>query len=402
MTVPALPSVRRAASILGVLVGLSLSAAALAVGTDPGAPPPPSARADPAPTATAEPTASPQLDPAPECRTAPLEQRAAQVLVVGLPDVQAPDAPLLGELHDLGVGGVLLKSGNVVSADQVGALTAAVQAWEPVAPLVATDEESGRVSSFAGIIGASASPRRLAAVATPQQVRGTARTLGGQLAAMGVDLDLAPVVDLDPGPAGGVIGDRSFSADPHAAAEYGRAFTLGLHDAGVAAAAKHFPGHGRSPADSHVIADAVPTSLEELRRTDLVPFRTQIEAGVPVVLLGHLDYEALDPGLPASLSPAAYRLLRELGFEGVAMTDSLGMGAITTRWLLQDAAVLALDAGADAVLLNQGQHARLLRDTIIRAVQDGRLAEGRLNEAVRRVLELKGLDPGVLLCVGQS
>ena len=384
---------------MGVLLGAMLSGAWL-LGLQQQPPDPRTAAARPSSPVAAEPVDD-EVPAEPRCTAAPIEQRAAQVVVVGLPGVRSPAAALVDELRGLGVGGVLLKSGNVVSAAQVKALTDDLQ-WQPVDPLVATDEELGRVSSFATVIGRSPSPRTLAAATGPEQVRATARTLGGQLAAMGVDVDLAPVVDLDAGPASGVIGDRSFSADPAVAADYGRAFTRGLLDAGVAPAAKHFPGHGRSSADSHVMADAVSAPLEELRRTDLVPFEAQIEAGVPIVLLGHLDFAALDPGRPASLSPAAYRLLRDLGFEGVAMTDSLGMGAVTTRWLIQDAAVLALDAGADVVLLNQGQHARLLRDAIIRAVEEGRLDEERLDEAVGRMLTLKGVDPAVLLCRGQS
>jgi len=167
----------------------------------------------------------------------------------------------------------------------------------------------------------------------------------------------------------------------------------------VLAAAKHFPGHGRSATDSHITLDTVDVTLPELRATDLAPFAEQIESGVPVVMLGHVGYSSLDPDLPASLSPRAYALLREMGFEGVAMTDSLGMGAVNRTWAFPEAAVLAVSAGADALLATQGQHALAMRDALVAAVRDGRLPEARLNEAATRVLALKGVDPLPVTCM---
>ena len=159
-------------------------------------------------------------------------------------------------------------------------------------------------------------------------------------------------------PWNGVIGDRSFSADPVVASEYTEAFAAGLADAGVLPVVKHFPGTAGRSTDVHSEGATVDAPLEELLTTDLLPFIALIDAGAPIMMMSHVRYDALDPDRPASLSPAAYRLLRDLGFEGVAMTDSVGMGAIHRCWDFPEAAVRALQAGADAVLATDGDHAR--------------------------------------------
>ena len=141
-------------------------------------------------------------------------------------------------------------------------------------------------------------------------------------------MDLAPVADLDDGPSSGVIGDRSFSADPTVAANYAYAYAAGLADGGILPVAKHFPGQGRSSEDIHFRAASVTVTLDALQSSDLRPFDALIRAGIPAVMMNHLRYSSLDPNLPASLSPRAYQLLRGLGFRGAAITDSVGMAAV--------------------------------------------------------------------------
>jgi len=383
------------------LAAVVLTAAPLAWLVADGSPAPAtSATAEPAARAAA-PDAAPSATPAPTpaCTPAPLEQRAAAVLVVGLPGVTRADDPLAQEVVALGVGGVFLAGGNARSGDQVSALTTGLRAAAGRPLLVATDEESGRVAHMRDVVGPGPSPRRMAAQESPDDVRARAAETGQALSAAGVGLDLAPVLDLDDGPAGGVIGDRSFSADPEEAAAYGLAYARGLADAGVTAAVKHFPGHGRSAVDSHRESSLVEADLEELATTDLLPFQRAVDAGAPVVMLNHLQYAALDPDLPASLSPRAYALLRDMGFRGVAMTDSVGMGAVNLRWDFPDAAVQAVAAGADAVLATDGHHAARMRDGLVAAVQDGTLPEARLSEAAARVTALAGGDPVAMSCL---
>lgn len=338
-----------------------------------------------------------------DCVPAPLAERAAAVLVVGLPDVTGAGEPLAREVVEIGVGGVFLSSTNVRTADQATALVDGLQeamAQEQGRPLVvSTDEESGRVALARAVVGAGPSPRRLAQTRTPEEVRAFAADAGGRLARLGITLDLAPVLDLDDGPADGVIGDRAFGADPALVSTYAGAYWRGLASAGIAPTAKHFPGHGRSATDTHTTGDIVEATLGELLRTDLVPFARAIEDGVPVIMLNHLAYRALDPHLPASLSPAAYAALREMGFEGVAMTDSLGMGAVHQRWDFPESVVLAIAAGADAALTTDGNQARAMRDALVEAVRTGALDEDRLSEAAARVTALAGGDPVTLSCL---
>lgn len=347
-----------------------------------------------APAAPAEPVTA----PGPACFPAPLADRAAAVLMVGLPEVRRADDPLAVQVARLGVGGVFLAASNVGDEAQVKALVSGLRAQAPRPLVVATDAESGRVSVLRAVVGGGPSPRRLAAQDSPADVRRFARALGDRLQGLGVDLDLAPVLDLDDAASGGVIGDRSFSGDPDRAAAYGLAFKDGLADAGVGSAVKHFPGQGRSGADTHQRSVRVSTALADVVGRDLVPFQRLIDAGAPVVMLNHLDYAHLDGDLPASLSPAAYALLRSTGFRGVAMTDSLGMGAVNSRWDFPEAAVRAITAGADLAFATDGRQAERMRDALVHAVQAGRLPERRLDQAATRVIRLAGGDPLALTC----
>jgi len=319
------------------------------------------------------------------------------VLLVGLPSVRGP-SKLLDEVLALGVGGVLLTDGNVETIGQVKALVAAIRAAAPHSVVVAADEEPGRVRTFRELFGNDRSARRMAREDTAEEVERIGRATGWRLVGLGVDVDLAPVADVDSGPSDAIVGDRSFSGDPLDASKYSLAYARGLAAGGVTPVIKHFPGHGRTRGDSHAVLPRVTVSLATLRSTDLVPFTHAVDAGAPVVMLGHVAYDAIDPGVPASMSPRAYALLRDLGFSGVALTDSIGMGAVNLRWDFDVAAVKALAAGADGVLATDGRQARRMRDAIVDAVLAGRLDEARLDEAAARMTALAGDDPEAVAC----
>ncbi len=337
--------------------------------------------------------------PKPECRPAPLAERAARVLIMGLPEVTSASDPLVDTLLDLRVGGVLISPYNVQSTSQVAALVQGIRDRASGPLLVSTDEEPGRVSTFVELFGPTPSARRLAAERSPAEVREFARQTGTKLAALGVDFDLAPVADLDDGPSRGIVGDRAFSGDPDTAYRYALAYASGLWDAQVVPLAKHFPGHGRSTDDSHVQeTETVWATLDDLMATDLRPFRDLIDAGIPVVMMNHVSYSLFEPDVPASLSPKAYQLLRSLGFEGAAITDSLGMAAVNLRYHPSDAALAAIKAGADGVVMTDGWAAENMRDTIVEAVQSGALSEARLDQAAARMTALAGGDPVAFAC----
>ncbi len=329
------------------------------------------------------------------CRPAPLETRAATVLMVGIGDATTADDPLAAEVAALGVGGVLMLGPNVVDAGQVRALIDGLRQRSPRNLLVSVDEEGGRVSRLRPIIGPTPSARdlgrrSLAGIAEVAAERGA--TLGD----LGFDLVLAPVVDADGGPGGAAIGDRSFAAAPAQAGTRAAAFAQGLARARVGAVAKHFPGQGEL-ADSHDGAVVFEAPLDEVEDAATTGFGPVLAAGVGAVMMSHVTFPALG-SLPASLEPGAYRLLRSLGFEGAALTDAVNMSAVGEQWSLPEAAVMTLEAGGDVVLATPGSEAAAMRNAVVAAVVDGRLPEGRLDEAVGRVLALRGEDPATMVC----
>jgi beta-N-acetylhexosaminidase len=331
------------------------------------------------------------------CRPAPLTERAAAVLVAGLPDVLDPDDELASTLPKLGVGGVLLTQRNVESGPQVRKLTDALRSRSRRPIYVTTDEEGGQVSSFRPVLGTTESAYSLGGTGT-DRLYGRGQLLGAFLRGVGVNADLAPVADVTSGP-NSAIGSRSFSADSRTASADVVAVARGLSASDVIPTVKHFPGLGRPDQDTHSELAVVDASRPDLQKIDLAPFQQAIDAGVPVVMVSHAAYPVLGTGKdPASMSPAAYALLRQMGFRGVAMTDSLGMGAVNLRYDYPDAAVRALNAGADALLFTDGTQAKRMRDAIVSAVQNHRLPGTRLDEAAGRVTALAGGDPKALTC----
>ncbi|MGH7408931.1 MAG: beta-N-acetylhexosaminidase, partial [Candidatus Methylomirabilales bacterium] len=265
----------------------------------------------------------------------------------------APDAALREWFEAVRPGGVVLFARNIVTPEQVADLTAALQRWRGESPLlVAVDQEGGRVARFGPpftVFPGNGALGRAGDVALAERV---GRVLGTELKAVGVTLNFAPVLDLRVGPANPVLGERCLGENAEAAAALGAALVRGMQGAGVAATAKHFPGHGGTAVDSHEALPVVPADRGWLTDTALAPFRAAVAAQVASIMTAHVRYPALDPDLPATLSPQILTLLRrDLGFDGVVISDDLLMQAITKTWPVEEAAVLALEAGADTVLL---------------------------------------------------
>jgi beta-N-acetylhexosaminidase len=221
-----------------------------------------------------------------------------------------------------------------------------------------------------------------------------AADIGHDLAALGITLDYAPDADVNSNPNNPVIGVRSFGADTALVARHTAAWVRGLQSTGVAACAKHFPGHGDTDVDSHHDLPSVSGTAEQLALTALPPFRAAIEAGVRSIMTGHLLVSAYDDGVPATMSPRVLiELLRaELGFDGLIITDGIEMRAVADRYGLDGASVRAIAAGADAICVGGGhadeESLDLLRTALVDAVASGELPESRLVDAARRVAEL--------------
>ena len=319
-----------------------------------------------------------------------LRSTVGRLLFVGIPGpVLDDDARRV--LVELEAGGVTLFRRNVGGPAAVAALCDALHAL-PSRPLVAIDQEGGRVLRLgepftrfppAAVIGQTGDPALAYEVG---------RAMGDELASIGVDLDFAPVLDVHSNPDNPVIGDRSFGTDPALVTEMGLATMRGLRDAGIIACGKHFPGHGDTAQDSHVALPVVRRSRAELERIELPPFRAAIAAGVPMLLTAHVVYPALDPDHPATLSRRIVSdLLRgELGFDGVIATDDLEMRAILDHHGIGDAAVAALCAGVDVVLICEDLgRAQTARDAIVAAVESGILDGGVVAAAAARVTRLR-------------
>ncbi|GIF70279.1 hydrolase [Asanoa ishikariensis] len=317
---------------------------------------------------------------------------AATVLQPGFVGTTPPDwvRRWLGE----GLGGVALFARNVRDPEQIAALTAALRA-ERADVLIALDEEAGDVTRFESRTGSSR-PGNLAlgAVDDLALTEEVARDLGRELAAVGINLDYAPDADVNNNPDNPVIGVRSFGSDPALVARHTGAWVTGLQAAGVAACAKHFPGHGDTAVDSHHDLPRIPRDRAGLDAVELLPFRAAIAAGVQAVMTGHLLVPAVDPHLPATLSRTVLTgLLRdELGFQGAVITDAMEMRAVVDGFGFEGGVIAALAAGADAICVGgelADEHtAERLRQAIAGAVVAGRLAEDRLIEAAKRVEHL--------------
>lgn len=291
---------------------------------------------------------------------------------------------------DDGLGGVLLFAANIAGPEQLGALAAELRAHNP-GVLIAADEEGGVVTRVEARTGSSyPGNAALGAVDDTGLTRRVAASIGAMLADGGVNLDLAPDADIDSNPANPIIGVRSFGSDPGRVAAHTAAFVDGIQSHLVAACAKHFPGHGRTDTDSHVVLPVVGASLQQLRDTDLVPFRAAIRAGVRSVMTAHVVFPEIDT-VPATISRRflAGLLREELGFDGVIITDALGMAAIGDSEASADGAVAALAAGADLLCLPGEWAAQWrARDTLASAVRRGVVPSARVEESAARVRAL--------------
>lgn len=334
-----------------------------------------------------------------------LDRLALGVLMASFAGPALPDdyAALLAE----GLGGICLFGSNIGAASlaEVRALTDAVRAAGPQA-VISTDEEGGDVTRLHALTGSPVlGAAALGAAGSVDLTRATGAAVAADLAAAGIDLDLAPIADVNSNPDNPVIGTRSFAAEPHRAAEHVAAWVEGLQGRGIGACVKHFPGHGDTGEDSHLALPVLDAALEVIGARELVPFEAAVKAGAAAVMTSHIVVPALDAELPGTLSAPVLALLRErLGFDGVIVSDALDMAGASASRGIPAAAVLSLAAGADLLCLGPDKPAALIgqiRDAVVAAVTDGRLTRERLEQAVRRIADLpRALDASLGAAVG--
>jgi beta-N-acetylhexosaminidase len=324
---------------------------------------------------------------------AALADRVGGMMIIGFDGTAIHSAPV-----DLiaGLGGAILFQRNLIDAAQSRELIEGLQHSRPPGTpplLIAVDQEGGTVSRLGAFGTPTPSAMALGASGDPDVTESIYALIGVELAALGINLDFAPVVDVNSNPHNPVIGIRSFGAQPDVVARHAAAAVRGLHRSGVASTAKHFPGHGDTAIDSHFDLPVIAHDLRQLRTDDLPPFRAALEAGTDAVMIAHVAFPALDAsGVPATLSRAVITdLLREeLQFDGVVCTDCLEMKAIASRYSPGAAAVGAVAAGADLITFSSSVADVLaaraaLRDSVI----DGTLDAARVERSLARIDALR-------------
>ena len=304
---------------------------------------------------------------------------------------QLSDA-MLDRLAGYPVGGVVLFGKNITDSAQLKDFTGALHGAMDTPLLIGIDEEGGAVARLANH-PAFDLPRYESAAAVAAQgtdaVREMYAAIGNYLAGYGIDLDFAPDADVNTNPDNPVIGTRAFSSDPQTAAQMVTAAVEGFADTGVLCCIKHYPGHGDTAEDSHKSLAVTRKSWAQLQSCELLPFRAGIEAGADLVMVGHIAApQVTGDDTPASLSPRLMESLRtELGFTGAIVTDSLAMEGITARYSAGEAAVQAIRAGADILLMPDGLTEAF--DAVVNAVENGSIPESRIDASAARVLALK-------------
>jgi beta-N-acetylhexosaminidase len=325
-----------------------------------------------------------------------LEQKIGQRLLFGIPGTRVGERTRRLVREGL-LGGVLLTKQNIAGREQLSRFTTelqelAGQSHPPVGLLVAVDQEGGRVSRLdLDRLSRFPPPHDWAGYGDPFYIEAVAYITAREALQLGCNLNLAPVLDLYALGDGTIIGDRSMGAEASEVAALGLAYLAGARRAGMAAAIKHFPGHGRTVVDTHQKLAVLEVDGETLWNHDLLPFRLAIEDSVEAVMTAHILYPRLDPDYPVTLSEKILRgLLRErLGFEGVVISDDIEMGALAGNFPTREIMKRAILAGVDVILAVGGLDALKLIGEVKGLVRSGELSEEQIEEGVRRVLRLK-------------
>ncbi|MDB7928812.1 beta-N-acetylhexosaminidase [Flavonifractor plautii] len=366
----------------------------------------------PAPTILPTPTPEPAPTPTPDrvgeaLAGMTVEQKAAQLLVAGIEGTE-PGEDAVQAIQGYQVGGVILFGRNVESAEQLAALTNGLKELngDYVPLFLCVDQEGGRVDRMPPEVSRTPSAWSVGQTLDTEGVGAAyGALLAEECAAFGFNMDFAPSLDIWSNPENTVIGDRAFGTDAATVTGAANETALGILSGGVIPVAKHFPGHGDTAVDSHYGLPVVDKSLEELEELELRPFRQAIDTtcvygtyggdtSIPAIMVAHILLSQIDPDNPASLSPEVVTgLLREeMGYEGVVCTDDLTMGAISNTYGMGEAAVLAVEAGCDLLLVCHGaDNLAAAHAALVEAVESGRISMERLDESVYRVLSLKAV-----------
>ena len=292
------------------------------------------------------------------------------------------------------VGGIVYFSNDIQTPEQTKMMIQRIQSASKLGLFIGVDEEGGSVVRIADNpqMGVQWFPAmaQVGAENDPQQAYNVGFTIGSQIKELGFNLDFAPVADVFSNPNNKVIGDRAFGSDPQAVATLVEACTRGFSDSGVLCSLKHFPGHGDTGTDSHYGVAQSAKTLEQLRACEFLPFQAGIQAGTPLVMVGHVTMpNVTEEDLPATLSKEIVETLlrQELGYQGLVITDAMNMGAVADYYDAGEAAVLALNAGVDVILMPEDLETAVAG--VEQALDAGTLTQAQIDEKVLRILETK-------------
>ena len=321
-----------------------------------------------------------------------IREKVGQLLMIGFQGTKL-SSEFIDQLQEYRPGGVILFSHNLVDAEQIAQLTNSLQEHAPDSPLlIAIDQEGGQVSRLPQDFTIFPSASTVAACQSLDIAYGVAEITAKELRAVGINMNMAPVLDVNSNPTNPIIGNRAYSNHPSQVCTFGQAIIQGLENNGVIPCGKHFPGHGDTTTDSHKTLPMVNADLGRLNEIELEPFRHAIQQGLPTIMTAHVHYPALDTEAPATLSrPILTDLLRkELGFVGVTLTDDMEMRAILDHSTIGEASVRSLQAGADMILVC---HQRESQNEVVHAVEEAldrdELGLDILQASVNRISFLK-------------
>jgi len=331
-----------------------------------------------------------------------LEEQVAQLFILGLgSETDGFSMDLARFVAETQAGGYILFSDNITTVEDTRNLTDAIRIFSHIPPFIGIDEEGGTVSRLrvAGLPGYTAQPsaRDIGRTGDVSNAYASGVAIGEALDSIGVNLNFAPVADVLTNPNNTVIGSRAFGSDPEIVADMASAFQAGLHSTGVLSSPKHFPGHGNTADDSHFGSAVIASDAQHLREVEFVPFERLISEGAEFIMTGHVLVPEVEPdGLPATLSEYFMTdvLRGELGFEGIIITDAMNMGAIAHDFTASEAAVLAIKAGVDMILMPESFSDAMAG--IIEAVENEVIPRERIRESLFRIFTTKQ-SAGILL-----
>ena len=321
-----------------------------------------------------------------------LEEKIGQLMVVGFQSSEV-DQHITKMIEDYHVGGVILYDRNMKNPKQVTDLTNKLQELatkkQPVPLIMSVDQEGGQIVRMKEHVSPIPSQQELGKRGDPEEIYTTAKRTGEELAALGFNVNYAPVLDLSK------TDSRSFGSDPEKVYQYGKQVIKGLSQSQVAGAVKHFPGNGRTDIDPHVETSSVEADIMDLENNDIYPFKKMVETEDHdqfFVMITHVKYPAYDKEKPASISPVIIQdLLRDqLGYTGLVVTDDLEMGAVSKYFTYEDLGREAVAAGVDLLLVcHTFEYQDQVFKGVLKAVQSGELSQSRIDESVERILTYK-------------